>query len=264
MNVLPRHTSKIVAAGAFCHNLRPRTAANSLRTRARRLPPHPIMRTLALLLVLALCSTPAAAQTILNRGGDLFFRARCDLPSVRITDEGRDSQARLSPDGRLIVFVREARRDSVNTAQGRVPASSIWIIRTDGGGIRELVRARSDTTPERALAVFQVPQFSPDSKRIYFLSSAWATSGAVHAVDIASGAQRYLVPGNSLEVAATGPYAGHLLVEQHRSFIARGSYDWVWLITPEGREVGPLTDSPDELQEFREAYVRGSPEVECT
>jgi hypothetical protein len=213
--------------------------------------------------MLALCSTPAAAQTILNLGGDLFFRARCDLPSFRLTESGRDSQARLSPDRRLILFVREARRDSVETAQGRVPASSIWIIRTDGGGIRELVEARSDTAPERALAGFQVPQFSPDGKRIYFLSSAWATSGAVHAVDIASGAHRFLVPGNSLEVAATGPYAGHLLVEQHRTFVAGGSYDWVWLITPEGREVGPVTDSPDELHEFREAHVRGSPVVEC-
>lgn len=227
------------------------------------LPPQPTMRTLAPLLVLALCSTPAAAQTILNRGGDLFFRARCDLPSFRITDTGRDSQARLSPDRRLILFVREARRDSVETVQGRVPASSIWIVRTDGGGIRQLVEARSDTAPERALASFQLPQFSPDSKRIYFLSSAWATSGAVHAIDIASGAARFLAPGNSLEVAATGPYAGHLLVEQHRSFIAGGTYDWVWLITPEGREVGPLTDSPDELQEFREAHVQGSAEVEC-
>ena len=262
-NLLSRQTSKIAAAGARCQDLRRLVSRNSLRQSApAHLRPQPAMRPIAPLLILALLSTPAAAQMVEARGGDVYFRPGCDLPARRLTASGSDSQPRLSPDGRLVVFVREARRDSVETAQGRVPASSIWIVRTGGGGLRKLVEARSDTAPERALAAFQAPQFSPDGRRIYFLSSAWATSGAVHFVDVASGARRFLVPGNSLEVATTGRYAGHLLVEQHRYFVAGGSYDWLWLFTPLGREVGPVAESEAAAEEFRATFLR-RPGAEC-
>lgn len=50
--------------------------------------------------------------------------------------------------------------------------------------------------------------FSPDGKTLYFLTSAWATSGAVHAVNIADAKQRYLLPANSLTVVADGEYKG--------------------------------------------------------
>ena len=31
-------------------------------------------------------------------------------------------------------------------------------------------------------------------------------------------------------------YAGFLLVSQHRYFLAGGSYDWYWLVSPEGQK----------------------------
>jgi hypothetical protein len=86
--------------------------------------------------------------------------------------------------------------------------------------------------------------FSPDSKTLYFLTSAWATSGAVHAVNINEAVERYLLPANSLAVATDEEYKGNLILNQHRYFIGGGSYDWYWLFTPEGKEIGPLGEEP--------------------
>ena len=73
---------------------------------------------------------------------------------------------------------------------------------------------------------------------------AWTTSNALHAVNIADAKQRYLLPANSLAVATDEEYKGNLILNQHRYFIGGGSYDWYWLFTPEGKEIGPLGEEP--------------------
>ena len=91
---------------------------------------------------------------------------------------------------------------------------------------------------------------------------AWATSGAVHSIDLQSGKKRFVCPGNSLEIIPEGEYKGNLMVGQHRYFIAGGSYDWLWLIQPDGQTVGaiaPDDEAGPELEKaFRELYVPAS------
>ncbi|HET7234266.1 MAG TPA: hypothetical protein VFJ16_29910 [Longimicrobium sp.] len=187
--------------------------------------------------------------------GEVWFRASGDSVPRQITRSGRDRDARLSPDGRTIAFIRGTPGDSVDAGSGREEAGSLWIIPSAGGVARMLVRGRDDPAPERILAGLQSPQFSPDGRTLYFLSAAWATSAAVHAVDVATGAERFVAPGNSLEVVPRGRYAGSLLVWQHRYFLVAGTYDWVWLITPDGKDVGPVGETEEAVAEFREMYV---------
>lgn len=213
------------------------------------------MRLLTVLAAVVLCPAHVLAQDVTVREGNLFYRASAQGPARQLTSAGLDGEPRLSPDARTVAFVRGTPGDSVDTALGREEATALWIIGVDGGGARMLVRGRSADSPERTLARFQSPQFSPDGRRIYFLSSAWATSGAVHAVEMASGGERFVAPGNSLEVVPSGEYAGHLLVSQHRYFLAGGSYDWVWLLTPDGAEVGPVGESEEAVEEFRALHV---------
>jgi hypothetical protein len=51
---------------------------------------------------------------------------------------------------------------------------------------------------------------------------------------------RFIQPANELEVITSGEYQGYLALQQHRYFIGGGSYDWYWLFTPDGKEIGPL------------------------
>jgi dipeptidyl aminopeptidase/acylaminoacyl peptidase len=218
-------------------------------------PIRRLMRPLLVLAALLLAPANVLAQSVTVREGNLFYRASSDAAARQITSNGVDREPVLSPDGRTVAFVRGTAGDSVETATGQGEATSLWTIGVDGRGARMLVRSRAADDPEQALAAFQALRFSPDGRRIYFMSSAWVTSSAIHAVDVATGRERFVAPGNTLEVVPSGSYAGHLLVEQHRYFIAGGSYDWIWLLTPEGEVVGPVGEDESSLEQFRELYV---------
>jgi hypothetical protein len=213
------------------------------------------MRHLLVLAAVVVMPTNVLAQSVTVQDGNLFYRASADGAARQITSNGVDRDPVLSPDGRTVAFVRGTPADSVDTVLGREEATALWTIGVDGSGARMLVRGRSSETPAEALALLQSPAFSRDGSRIYFLSAAWATSGAVHAVEVSSGTARFIAPGNSLEVIPSGDYAGFLLVSQHRNFLAGGSYDWYWLVSPEGREIDPVGEDEAALEEFRAMYV---------
>jgi hypothetical protein len=176
-----------------------------------------------------------------------------------------EHEQHLSPDGRFVVSVRPTPGKMVSTALGDMEATELWISRVDGSEAKMLVRGASADSPKKTIAGISVPQFSPDGRRIYFLSIAWITSGAVHVIDLKSSKERFLCDGSSLEVIPRGKYAGHLIVNQHRYFMGGGTYNWFWLLTPEGKEVAPI--APDDgkgseysLESFREIYIPSSPE----
>ena len=102
------------------------------------------------------------------------------------------------------------------------------------------------------LANFAKPQFSTSVRYVFFLSDGWATSGAVHVVDTTNGKEHFVCPGLDLEVVAAGEYRDCLLVRQHRYFIGGGSYDWFWLLRPDGKEVGPVGE---DTENFKATYL---------
>ena len=196
---------------------------------------RPLVLTCAALL---LAAAPAAAQSVTIDHGNVVLRRPGAAP-VRLTSGGRDRDPALSPDRRRVVFVR-----------GDTAHAELWIVDGGGGLPRRLVAARPADEPRANLTRISYPQFSPDGRTVYFLTDAWVTSGAVHAVEVATGRVRYVCPGNSLEVVPRGEHAGHLMVSQHRYFIGgSGSYDWYWLVTPEGRDVGPIGESTEMFKE---------------
>ena len=155
-----------------------------------------------------------------------------------------DTGVAHAPGGR-VALVRPTPHDTVPTSLGEEQATELWIADSDGGHARRLVRGSAGKTVEHSLAALSSPQFSPDGRRIYFLSRAWVTSDAVHAVDVASGREWYVAPGNSVAVIPRGPLAGCLLVGQHRYRPdAGGSTNWTWLLATGGQEIAlAATDS---------------------
>ena len=211
---------------------------------------------LVILGMFAFMPAVAFAQTLYVEGGNVFFKPDSSRRAVQLTTSGKDEQAALSPDGQMAAFVRRTPGKTVGTGSGTAEATELWGIRVDGTGAKRIAAGRSAAKMESILADFRAPQFSGDGKRIYFLSAAWATSAAVHVIDVTTGAEHFVLPGNSLEILRQGEYAGDLLVSQHRYFLAGGSYDWIWLFRPDGREVGPVIDANDSdaeerLEDFR-------------
>jgi WD40-like Beta Propeller Repeat len=182
---------------------------------------------------------PAFAQTASVKDGNIQFTDKSGKTTA-LTSSGRDSNPVLAPDGKWVVFIREVDGKKIATGSDEVEPTELWQVRVDGKESSALVRCRASEKPESVIGAFENLQFSTNGKLLYFVTPAWATSGAVHVVDTTNGKERYLFPGNNLKVVSSGEYKDCLLVQQHRYFIGGGSYDWFWLLRPDGKEVGPV------------------------
>lgn len=175
--------------------------------------------------------------------------ARIQLPATGLT---------RAADGR-VAFVRATPDHVVSTSLGDEQATELWVANGDGTHARRLVTGVAADSVERALAAFSSPQFSPDGRKIYFLSRAWVTSDAVHAVDLASGREWFIAAGNSLAVIPRGPLAGCLLVRQHRYRPNEGgSYNWTWLIATDGHEIALAASDSDGAERRLAAWMSGT------
>ena len=158
----------------------------------------------------------------------------------------------LSPDGRWVVFVRAVPGRKISTGAGDVDAEELWQVRADGQGTDPPRRAeRSRRHAERrgqlpARAVF--PRTAA-----WFTSSRRLTPPAAQSTswDTTKGKERFLVAGSTVEVVRYGEYRDCLLVVQHRYFIGGGTYDWIWLFRPDGKEVGPVGE---DAESFKDTY----------
>ncbi len=170
------------------------------------------MRRAALLATLLLASAPPAeAQRVVVERGNVVYHPASGA-SRRLTTLGVDSAAVLSPDGRAVAFVRATPGRAIASSAYGSEARELWIVGVDGAGARMLVRGDEGSTPETVVARIADPRFSPDGERIYFESDAWVTSPAVHVVEVATGRERFVVPGSLVEVVPRGEYRGHLVV----------------------------------------------------
>ena len=171
----------------------------------------------------------------------------------KLTSSGHDSEAVLAPDGKWIVFIRTVPSKKISTGSGDAKETQLWQMRPDGRDATCLVRSKPSDKMETILAGFSHPQFSADGKLVYFLSEAWATSGALHVVDTTNGKEHFVCPAIDFEVVPSGEYRDHLLVQQHRYFIGGGSYDWFWLLKPDGTEIGPVGE---DTENFKSTYIK--------
>jgi hypothetical protein len=205
---------------------------------------------------MAALSTFALAKdqpVVAAQDGNIVVKAKGHV--TQITSSSRDSDPVLSPDGTIVVFSRGSRADAdagdgckAEAAQG----AGIWSVRVDGSSERKLVAARATTDPKTSLCAFRDKQFSRDGTRLYFESSAWATSGALHAYDFRTKAVRFVAASNGFHVIARcdmPDYQGALLVNQHRYFVAGGSFDWYWLLTADGKQLGPVGEATAVFEE---------------
>jgi hypothetical protein len=202
------------------------------------------------LLGLVALSMPAFGQTVAVTEGNIQFTDKAGKTTA-LTSSGRDSNPLLAPDAKWVAFVRKVDGKKIATGSDEVDPSELWQVRVDGKEAILLLKCRESEKPESVIAAFENLQFSTDGKLIYFVTPAWATSGAVHVVDTTNRKERYVFPGNDLKSVPSGEYKDCLLVQQHRYFIGGGSYDWYWLLRPDGKEIGPVGE---DIENFQATY----------
>lgn len=101
-----------------------------------------------------------------------------------------------------------------------------------------LLTAKPDDKPEQNLTDFAHLQLSNDAKTLYFEAAGWATSSAIHALDITSHKTTFVTDGSLVCVVKTGEYQDKLIVQQHKYFVQGGAYDYLYLYEPTGKQIG--------------------------
>ena len=201
-------------------------------------------------LLLVLCAAfavPAFGQTVSVKEGNIQFTDKSGQTTA-LTSSGRDSEPVLAPDGKWVVFVRKVEGKKIVTGSDEVDPSELWQVRTDGKEATLLVKCRSSEDPASVIAEFGNAQFSTNGKLVYFYTSAWATSGAIHVVDTTNRKERFAFAGNHFKVVPSGEFRDCVLVQQHRYFVGGGSYDWYWLLRPDGKEIGPVGETTENFE----------------
>ncbi len=176
---------------------------------------------------------------------------------TKLTSSEMDADPVLAPDGAYVVYTRQGRGRTVHGYDTSQLCSTeprpdeLRQIAVDGSDDKLLLRGRKGS-PEHQLCDFRNKQFSSDGRRLYFLTPGWATSGALHVIDMRDGDERFVMPANDALVLSFCPnkYKDDLAVLAHRYFLLGGSYDWYWLYDTTGKkELGPLGefDNPDDM-----------------
>src|SRR3989338_2660307 len=92
-------------------------------------------------------------------------------------------------------------------------ADEIWIVNTEKMTKKLLVPPHFTCSDVTKLVIDPHHlRFSPDSNTLYFETSAWVTSGAIHAVNVDGKHERFVTDGTELRIVQTGSYKGDLIV----------------------------------------------------
>jgi Tol biopolymer transport system component len=198
------------------------------------------MQKIVITLVL-LCTTFTTAYS-----QDTQRKKETNARILLLTKDAKLTDLTESPDGKWIVFVKKSNYTIPSNcfyfSEKGEQAEEIWIVNTREVTKKLLVAPHFSCRDVSNIIIDPHNlQFSPNSKTLYFETSAWVTSGAIHAVDIDGNHLRFVTDGSELRVVQSGLYKGDIIVNQHRyrfkGDAPLGSYNWDWLFTPTGKQI---------------------------
>jgi hypothetical protein len=196
---------------------------------------------------LALASAAAAAPSVIVIGGDIVFT---DAAGVRhpLTTGGGYKEPALAPNGHTVAFIHV---DGPSQAADENAPTSLWIADGVAGGAHRLIGHHDASDVKEAFVSYGGPVFSLDGGFVYVTAQAWATSGAVHQISLATGQEHFVIDGGCSAVIRTGPWRGYLLVQRHMYYPAPkyGSYDPTYVVRPDAKQsfMVPGTDKDDDV-----------------
>lgn len=188
------------------------------------------------------------AQTTVTVESGSIFLSTPDRGKIQVTKSGLDYDPVISKDATTVYFCRKP-------ASGDTGKSELWRARRTNTGIQEQLLLASWLKTDRGiLGGCRQPKLSADNNTVYYLLDFSATSGMIARYNPLNGEEAALTQAISFYVVEGGQYKGHLVAMLRKSTITRLWY-WYWLLTPDGKEVGPIGDE-DDLKYFQTDFER--------
>ena len=161
-----------------------------------------------------------------------------------LTQGGGFVQPKLSPDGKIAVFIKIEKEGEPGSDEAR---TSLWLADVSTGRSWKLLASSPSDEVTANLAAMWKPQFSVNGKAVFVMAEAWVTSSAIHRIDIASARHRFIIDGELLNVESTGKYRGYLFVIKRR-YLPGPDYgtDYpLYYISPDGKRSIMIPDSAE-------------------
>jgi hypothetical protein len=204
------------------------------------------------LLPLTLLCAPAVihAQHAEIRNGNVYYADRSGN-SRQITSTGADLDARLSFDGKLIIFVRLTRvRATFEEPQDPDPFQrEIWLVRPDGTDAKVVFSGPLRLKDGSEYVSFAAPKLAPGNRYAYFWVPMYVTESGLIRLDLSTKETILITTGLRFEIVGSGPYAGDLVVQMLKP-VGDGFSRFFWLLTPAGTELGFVGESETDFQTF--------------
>ena len=141
-----------------------------------------------------------------------------------------------------VFFIRQTNKKPIYAGNGDSTNNELWIRYNNSKNEELLVECRDNEDPKKLIVNIFAAILSDDKRKIYFMCDAWATSAAIHEIDLKTRKERFICDGNYLAVIKKGKHKGNLIVNQHRysSNIEEGSYDFFYIVDENGKVIETL------------------------
>jgi Tol biopolymer transport system component len=161
-----------------------------------------------------------------------------------------DSGHKISPDGLQVIFVRYQKLHSYGDNDPSLfldPFSELWSVNADGSNERCIIKNNYSPSVDIGsyLGNFDSLHFSPDGKRIYFLSQNCATDAILYSANADGSNIKRISNAHQLDVIGGNPeskYYGYLVAGIRKSQGVKPIKWTVVLLDAEGKEITEIED----------------------
>ena len=110
---------------------------------------------------------------------------------------------------------------------------------------KTILLSKYSDDPKGNLTDFSKMALSTNGHYLYIQTSAWATSDAIHRIDLKTLKVSYVTDGSLGCVVHSGRFANNIIAVQHAYYVQGGSYEALMMYSENGRQIGPVGTSDD-------------------
>lgn len=169
----------------------------------------------------------------------------------QVTYLGKDSLPVISPDKKIVYFVRQTGNMGEYEYEG---VEQLAIMQVDLNSLQE--EKLTDTIHYQdwgtTSGIYQVTGFtlSQDGRYIFFIAQKWSTSGVLVKLDTQTKKMTELSHGDNFEVLKDGQFKGHIIVTRS-SIKTNAGRQWSnWLMSIDGKPIKEIGDD-DAVANFK-------------